>query len=273
MNPKSRSISRAEQFCPARDAAADHRRPACEGRRASGLPCACRAIKMQTGGTPVCRDRRDACLPVALAALCIFSLSGSPVLAGSLWREGVTDERGMFADKRAKRVGDILTIIVQETASVSNSEALKTAKSSKSGATNLADAIVQQFVSKIPGKNSAKVIDPKSLNLSSTGTNDYTGGGEVKNSQTIATRAAVQVIDVLPNGNLVVEGLREISFSKERQFASLRGLVRAYDILPDNTVLSSNMADARIEIISEGTLTDAQKKGWLLRLNDKINPF
>ena len=204
-----------------------------------------------------------------LAALCIFLAAGTPVPAGSLWREGVTDERGMFADKRAKRVGDILTIIVQETASVANSERLKTDKASKSGVTNLADTIVRQFANKLPGK-----LQPvKDLNLNSTGTNDYTGGGEVKNSQTIATRAAVQVIDVLPNGNLVVEGLREISFSKERQFAALRGLVRSYDILPDNTVLSSNMADARIEIISEGTLTDAQKKGWLLRLNDKINPF
>ena len=208
-----------------------------------------------------------------LTAVCILLVASTPLFAGSLWREGVTDERGMFADKRAKRVGDILTIIVQETASVANSEALKTAKSSKSGVTNLADTIVKQFVGKLPGKVAGQPVNVKDLNLSSTGSNDYTGGGEVKNSQTIATRAAVQVIDVLPNGNLVVEGLREISFSKERQFAALRGLVRSYDIQPDNTVLSSNMADARIEIISEGTLTDAQKKGWLLRLNDKINPF
>ena len=209
----------------------------------------------------------------ALAALCACLVTVPSVRADSLWKEGVTDERGMFADKRAKRVGDILTIIVQETASVTNSQSLTTAKSSKSGVGNLADAIVQQFVSKIPGKGPAKVVDPKTLNLSSTGSNDYSGSGDVKNSQTIATRAAVQIIDVLPNGNLVIEGLREITFSKERQFASLRGIVRGYDIQPDNTVLSSNIAEARIEIISEGTLTDAQKKGWLLRLNDKINPF
>jgi len=197
------------------------------------------------------------------------STTGVRGFSGSLWREGVTDERGMFADKRAKRVGDILTIIVQETATVANTLRTKTDKSSKSGATNIADTIVKQFASKLPNK----IVDTKDLNLTSTGSNEYTGGGEARSSQTIATRAAVQVIDVLPNGNLVVEGLREISFSKERQFAALRGIVRTYDILPDNTVLSSNMADARIEIVAEGTLTDAQKKGWLLRLNDKINPF
>jgi len=80
-------------------------------------------------------------------------------------------------------------------------------------------------------------------------------------------------MDVLPNGNLVIEGLREISFSQERQFASLHGIVRPYDIQPDNTVDSTNIAGAQVQIVSEGTLTDAQKKGWLLKLNDKTNPF
>ena len=109
--------------------------------------------------------------------------------------------------------------------------------------------------------------------LPTTGTTGYTGGGEISNSQTIAARCAVQIIDTLPNGNLIVEGVREVSFSKERQFVSIRGIVRPYDILTDNTVLSSNVADARIEVISEGTLTQAQKKGWLLKINDKISPF
>jgi flagellar L-ring protein precursor FlgH len=205
----------------------------------------------------------------SIAVLFAALLTVSPAPAGSLWREEITDERGMFADKRAKRVGDILTIIVQETAAVSNSVRLTTNKESATGLGNIADTVVKQFVSKLP----KKFPDLREAKVSTTGQNNYTGGGEIKNSQTIATRAAVQVIDVLPNGNLVVEGVREISFSKERQFASLRGLVRSYDILPDNTVLSSNLADARIEIVAEGTLTDAQKKGWLLRLNDKLNPF
>lgn len=195
-----------------------------------------------------------------------------PARAGSLWREDVTDERGMFSDKRAKRVGDILTLVVQETVSVTNSAKTTTNKTSSTTAGNIADTVIKSFT----GQISSKVKELKSLkdaNISTSGTNTYTGGGDIKNSQTIATRAAVQVIDVLPNGNLVVEGLREISFSKERQFAALRGIVRSYDVQPDNTVLSSNVADARIEIVSEGTLTDAQKKGWLLRLNDKVNPF
>ena len=213
--------------------------------------------------------------------LVLFSLTASSI-AGSLWRDGITDERGMFADKRAKRVGDIVTIVVQETASVSNTLRMKTDKDAKSSVIGAASNVLNQFLGNIPNHTLSKEIQknlPTGVTLPAPpaqvvdGSNNYSGGGEIKNNQTIATRCAVQVIDTLPNGNLVLEGVRQVSFSKERQFASFRGVVRAYDIGADNTVLSSNVADARIEIVSEGTLTEAQKKGWLLRLNDKINPF
>lgn len=216
----------------------------------------------------------------ALALLSACLAFAVPAPAGSLWKDGITDERGMFADKRAKRIGDIVTIVVQETVSMSDSLRLKTDKSAK-GLAGTATGVINQFIQYplelLRGKYANQL--PKDFKLpnvdavAAAGTNDYTGGGEIKNTQTIATRCAVQVIDTLPNGNLVVEGIREISFSKERQFVSLRGIIRTYDVQSDNTVLSSNIADARIEIVSEGTLTDAQKKGWLLRLNDKINPF
>lgn len=218
--------------------------------------------------------------PLVLALL----VAASPASAGSLWKDGLTDERGMFADKRARRAGDIVTIVVQETATLSNSLRLKTDKDSKSGPEGVASNLLNQFLGNLPSKIFSKQIaenTPQNVNITLptapslpvSGSNSYTGGGEVKNTQTIATRCAVQVIDVLPNGNLVIEGIRQVSFSKERQFASLRGVVRPYDVQPDNTVLSTNIADARIDIVAEGVLTDAQKKGWLLRLNDKLNPF
>lgn len=217
--------------------------------------------------------------PALLLAAC--TILCTPLQGGSLWKDGITDERGMFADKRAKRIGDIVTIVVQETVSMSDSLRLKTDKAAKGTVAGAATNLINQFL-EIPttllkGKYANQLpkdfVLPTTPALAATGSNDYTGGGEIKNTQTIATRCAVQVIDTLPNGNLVVEGIREISFSKERQFASLRGIIRTYDVQADNTVLSSNVADARIEIVSEGTLTEAQKKGWLLKLNDKINPF
>ncbi len=199
--------------------------------------------------------------------------------AGSLWREGFTEERGMFADKRAKRVGDILTIVINETASFDNILDLKTNKQSTAGFEGFASSLLNQIIglpNSILGrvqKNASNVVIPSLPSLPVSGANSYDGGGEINNKQTITARAAVQVIDVLPNGNLVVEGTREISFSKERQFVSVHGIVRPYDIQPDNTVASSNVVDAQIQVVSEGALTEAQRKGWLLRLNDKINPF
>jgi flagellar L-ring protein precursor FlgH len=221
----------------------------------------------------------------------VFKILAVPVLAatvistlnaGSLWRDGITDERGMFADKRAKRIGDIVTIVVQETATLSNSLNTTTNKTN-SDAQNVVGNLVNQFITALPntvlGKkitnaaNNGTIVAPSPAPLSVTGTTAFTGGGQIQNTQTITAQAAVEVIDVLPNGNLVIEGVREISFSKEKQFESLHGIIRPYDIQPNNTVLSSNVADAQIDIVSEGTLTDAQKKGWLQRLNDKVNPF
>ena len=206
----------------------------------------------------------------------------STLYAGSLWREGITDERGMCSDKRAKRIGDIVTIVVSENAALTNTLNLTTNKTNTTDQ-NVVSNMVNQFITALPAtalgkflqtsQNKGYVIAPTPSALSTNGTSSFTGGGSIQNTQTITTSAAVMVVDVLPNGNLVLEGLREISFSKERQFVSLHGIIRPYDINPDNTVASVNVADARIQIVSEGSLTDSQKKGWLSKLNEKVSPY
>ena len=84
---------------------------------------------------------------------------------------------------------------------------------------------------------------------------------------------AVKVIEVLPNHNLLVEGKRETSFSKEHQTIVLHGVVRPENIGADNTILSYSIADATISIVGKGTVTDSQGKGWFTRIWDKVNPF
>jgi flagellar L-ring protein precursor FlgH len=95
----------------------------------------------------------------------------------------------------------------------------------------------------------------------------------VSNSQTVSSQAAVLVTDVLPNGNMVIEGVRLVSFSGEVQYVVLHGLVRPDDISSADTVLSSSIAEARVEFINKGTLTDAEKAGWFSRLYDLLRPF
>jgi flagellar L-ring protein FlgH len=207
-------------------------------------------------------------------------------LAGSLWDERTTNERGMFADKRATRVGDIVTIVVQENTVANNSLNLTTSRTAAAGTGNVVTNLLNQFVTALPttilGKNRLTDAMTKARVPGATatvppidvsGSSDYKGGGAITNSQSATSRAAVTVIDVLPNGNMVVEGVRLVRFSGETQFASLRGVVRPADVQSDNTILSTNIADAQIEFVSEGSLTDAQKKGWLLRLTNKVSPY
>ena len=81
------------------------------------------------------------------------------------------------------------------------------------------------------------------------------------------------MIDVLPNGNLVVEGQRMVSFGPEKIVASLRGILRPYDVTAQNTIPSSLVADVRIDYIPEGQLSFTAKQGWLQRFDEKISPW
>lgn len=186
------------------------------------------------------------------------------LLADSLWREDVS--RPMFSDKRANGVGDILTIIVQENSSATKDNNTKTARESG------LDASINTFLYS-PGASTLLTKGGKlpALNLGSK--SDFSGGGAINNSEKIIGRIAVRVVDSLPNGNLVIEGSRDTAFSGEQQTIVLRGVVRSEDVLANNTVYSYNVADATIRFINKGTITDAQKKGWLHRVWDKVSPF
>ena len=90
---------------------------------------------------------------------------------------------------------------------------------------------------------------------------------------TAAPEIKAAYVAALPNGNLVIEGVRVVSFSGETQYVVLRGIVRRDDIARDNSVVSTNIADARVEFHSEGSLTDAQKRGWLARIYERLRPL
>lgn len=193
----------------------------------------------------------------------IFAASlASPMLAPaqSLWQDNVS--KPMFADKRANSVGDILTIVVQESSSANKNNETKTEKQSSW------TAAVSSFL--FPGFLQYKGTAP-AVNYNSDLKHD--GSGAINNSETIVAQVAVKVIDVLPNKCLVIEGKRNTSFGDEHQTIILHGIVRADDVTAANTVLSYNVADATISIVSDGTVTDSTKKGWFSKILDKVNPF
>ena len=215
------------------------------------------------------------------------------LMAGSLWREPITDEKGMFADRRARRLGDIVTIVVDETTVQENLLNLQTERKTVENGflSNLVRGLVTGVARDATGSDT-KIQNGKSLAQrfglgSSAQTNAMLSGGFApnqdtsnrnnqilqQNRQVLQSRMAVQVIDVLPNGNLVIEGLKQISFAQEKQFASVRGIIRPFDITFQNTIKTDQVADVRVDVLAEGQLSDAQKRGWLSRLDDKIRPY
>ena len=192
--------------------------------------------------------------------LSAFLISGFAAPAQSLWHDDTS--RSMFADKRATAIGDIITILVSETSTASKNNETKTEKQSS------LTAAITSFL--YPGYLSLKGNMPAAAYNSDL---KHDGAGSINNSETVVAKIAVRVVDVLPNHNLVLEGRRETSFAGENQTILLRGTVRADDVADDDTVQSYNVADATIQILAHGTVTDEQNKGWFTRLWDKLNPF
>lgn len=199
------------------------------------------------------------------SALCAAVLSATvPAQADSLW--SIEYNVSLIADKKAKAIGDIVTVVVQESNSTRKDASTKTAKSTELDAsinTFLYSPTASSFLTK-RGKLPA-------MNLSSK--HDFDGGGQINNSESILARFGVRVVDVLPNGNLIVEGLRQSQFSRESQTIILRGTVRPHDITPNNTVFSYNLSDVSIKFHSSGAVSDTQKKGWFTRAWEVLTPF
>jgi flagellar L-ring protein precursor FlgH len=202
-------------------------------------------------------------VPKIIVAAVFVALTAN-TSAQSLWRDDIS--RPMFSDKRGAGVGDILTIVVSENTTANKSNETKTERSS-----SLTAAITSFLFS--PGASKLMTQGGQLPALAYTSDHKHDGTGAINDTESIVAHIAVRITDVLPNGNLVIEGKRETSFSGEHQTIVLRGVVRSDDVAADNTVLSYNVADATIQIIGKGTVTDSQNKGWFNRLWDKINPF
>ena len=183
--------------------------------------------------------------------------------ANSLWRNG---SRAFFKDQRASRIGDILTVTVNITDKANIANETQRSRSSKedSGITDFAG-------SKLLTGNAAKVLPGRLLTTDSTASTD--GKGSVNRQEALQTNVAAVVTQLLPNGNLVVEGKQEIRVNCEIRELVVAGIVRPEDIQSDNTIDSSKIAQARIAYGGRGQLTDVQQQRYGQQLFDVILPF
>lgn len=186
-----------------------------------------------------------------------------PLLIRAQWDYGNTS---MISDLKARGIGDILTVVIQETKETSKNTQAKSSKSSG------IDASIQSLFYP-PSATSLlkKKGELPALKLNSS--SQFQGGGNISSSERIASRISVRVVDVLPNRHFLVEGTQLTSFGGETQEAILKGVVRELDITPGNTVFSYNLSDVTIRFASKGPITSTQKKGWFNSAWDKVSPF
>jgi flagellar L-ring protein precursor FlgH len=183
--------------------------------------------------------------------------------ANSLWRNG---SRAFFKDQRAARIGDLLTVTVNIT------DKANIANETQRSRTNKEDSGVTDFIgAQTLGAQAKKVLPGRILTADSTASSD--GKGSVNRQEALQTNVAAVVTQVLPNGNLVVEGKQEIRVNFEIRELIVAGIVRPEDIQSDNTIDSSKIAQARIAYGGRGQITDVQQPRYGQQVMDVLLPF
>src|SRR5437879_9446663 len=183
--------------------------------------------------------------------------------ANSLWRNG---SRAFFKDQRAARIGDLLTVTVNIT------DKANIANETQRSRTNKEDSVLTAFVgAQTLGAQAKKVLPGRILTADSTASSD--GKGSVNRQEALLTNVAAVVTQVLPNGNLVVEGKQEVRVNFEIRELIVAGIVRPEDIESDNTIDSTKIAQARIAYGGRGQITDVQQPRYGQQVMDVLLPF
>lgn len=182
-----------------------------------------------------------------------------PPTTGSIYQSGY--EIRLFEDIKARRVGDVLTVMLQERTQASKSATTETSKETD---VTLANPTIlgrsPSFDVPIIGSDSGH-----SLATGVDSTHEFTGEGDSSQSNSLTGNITVTISEVLPNGNLVVRGEKWLTLNQGEEFIQISGIVRPQDISPQNTVVSTQVADARITYSGEGVIADSQQVGWLGR--------
>ena len=180
----------------------------------------------------------------------------------------------LFADMKARRVGDIITINIVETSKANKNVSTSTGRSNSVKAKT--DALLGwENPDNIPliGNLYDSIDLNPSIGIDASYNSSFSGRGATNRTENVTAKMSARVIQVLNNGNLVVRGSQEIMVNNEKQYLTIQGVVRPTDIGADNTVLSTYIADARIDYTGKGDLSRKQREGWLSRFLDVVWPF
>lgn len=191
---------------------------------------------------------------------------------GSLFDPG--EAQYLIGDNRASRVGDLVIVQISESSSASHKAKTTSDRESSIdfGITNWGK---KQEAGLIPfGSALGLKGDIGSTSMfKANATSGFEGDGKTERDSDIVATLTARVVRQLPGGLLQIEGARELKINNETQVLVVRGLARAKDITPDNTITSDQLANAKIEYYGEGVLADKQRPGWLSRILEQIWPF
>jgi flagellar L-ring protein FlgH len=209
---------------------------------------------------PACTERMARTEPPIAAGL-PDRVPLEPRTAGAIYAAG--HEVAFFEDTRAHRIGDLITVRLQETTS-----ATKSATTSTKKGTTLANEGPTLF-------GQARTLNGKPIFESSlSGNSTFDGQGKSAQSNSLDGSITVTVVDLLPNGNLAIQGEKRLNLNQGDEFVRISGIVRALDVGADNTVTSAKVANAHISYSGRGFVQSANRMGWLARFfNSGLAPY
>ncbi|MDW8846673.1 flagellar basal body L-ring protein FlgH [Erwinia sp. MMLR14_017] len=187
-----------------------------------------------------------------------------PVVNGSIFQGVMPMNYGyqpLFEDRRPRNIGDTLTITLQENVSASKSS---TASAGRDGSTTLGLTVPTSLTGLLGGDKT---------NIDASGKTDFAGKGGATANNTFTGTITVTVNQVLPNGNLKVVGEKQIEINQGTEFIRFSGVVNPRTISGSNSVVSTQVADARIEYVGNGYINEAQTMGWLQRFFLNLSPY
>lgn len=200
--------------------------------------------------------------PVSLPMPTQEALNAQP---NSLWQ---ASRQTFFKDQRAHKVGDILTVMIEinDTADMQNKTERSREGSEESGMPSMLGAETKL------AKILPEAVDPTKL-ISTNSTTSSTGDGKIQRNETINLKMAAMVMQVLPNGNFVIQGRQQVRVNFELRDLSLQGVVRPEDILNNNSISHEKIAEARIVYGGKGQVTDLQQPRYGQQILETLSPF
>ncbi len=201
---------------------------------------------------------------IALTLTAICSITGS-LRGDSLWQKRNPQRAYLCQDSRARNVGDLVTIVVTESSEVDNSEDKSMSKSS-------GNSISTDFEAS-SGGGLATQASNAALDLSNSAGRKFGGKASYRDSRGFTDQITVSVVDVLPNGNMLLAGRRTLTIAGEQRDLVISGMVRAIDLGPDNKVNSRYVADLRTVYEGDGPSRHFVRQGWFSKAANKVWPF